>query len=58
MSPLEASRRQRMLADTNAAYAALRVNSKAWREEQEERRLWETTLADGLDGAVDRALGP
>jgi len=58
MSPLEASRRLRMLAEANAAYAALRANPTAWREEQAERRLWEATLADGLDGVTDDALGP
>ena len=45
---VEAYRRQRMLEETNAAYAALRSNPEAWREEQEERQAWEATLGDGL----------
>jgi hypothetical protein len=33
----------------NAAYAAMRADPVAWEEELEERRLWETTLGDGLE---------
>jgi len=33
----------------NAGYAALRADPQVWAEELAERRLWETTLADGLD---------
>ncbi|MBI4202041.1 MAG: toxin-antitoxin system protein [Chloroflexi bacterium] len=44
---IEAYRRQRMLEQHNAAYAALRADPEAWREEQEECRLWEVTLSDG-----------
>jgi len=29
--------------------AALRKNSKAWKEEIKERELWEQTLSDGLE---------
>lgn len=46
---VEAYRRQRILEETNAAYAALRNNPEAWREEQEERQAWEATLGDGLE---------
>jgi hypothetical protein len=39
--------RQQILDTTNAAYAALKEDPKAWRAELEERRLWEQTLSDG-----------
>jgi predicted transcriptional regulator len=48
---VEAFRRQHVLEKTNAIYANLRADSEAWREEQEEPRTWEATLADGLDEA-------
>jgi len=35
-------------ADFNAGYAALRADPVAWAEEQAERALWDTTMADGL----------
>lgn len=41
--------RQRLLAETNEAYAALRADIKAWKEELQERALWDGTLADGLE---------
>lgn len=46
---LEAHRRESMLQEANRAFAALRADPKAWAEELEERKLWESTLADGLD---------
>jgi hypothetical protein len=33
----------------NAGYAALRADPQAWAELEAERKLWETTLTDGLD---------
>ena len=48
---LESYRRQRLIAQVNAAYAALHEDPEAYRAEQEERRAWEATLADGLDPA-------
>ncbi|MGQ9553906.1 MAG: toxin-antitoxin system protein [Anaerolineae bacterium] len=48
---IESYRRQRIIALSNAAYAALREDRHAWREVEEERRAWESTLADGLDDA-------
>ncbi|MBY0506503.1 MAG: hypothetical protein K2X03_21470 [Bryobacteraceae bacterium] len=42
--------RRQILAQGNAAYAALRADPAAWAEELEERQAWEATLADGLDG--------
>jgi predicted transcriptional regulator len=46
---IEILRRQYILEKTNAVYAELRTDSRAWRVEQEERREWDATLADGLD---------
>ena len=46
---VENLRRQQMLERTNAAYAALRADPQAWREEQAEREEWDSTLADGLE---------
>ena len=45
---VEAYRRQRIIAETNAAYSALRNDPKAWSEERLERAAWDVTLADGL----------
>jgi hypothetical protein len=42
-------RRDRFLRDVNEGYARLQADPKAWQEELDERRLWDTTLADGLD---------
>ncbi|HZV05271.1 MAG TPA: ribbon-helix-helix domain-containing protein [Gemmataceae bacterium] len=33
----------------NAGYAALRADPAAWAEIESERRLWDSTLMDGLD---------
>ncbi len=46
---LEAYRRQLFLEESNRAFAALRKNDGAWQEEREERTLWDTTGADGLE---------
>ena len=46
---IESYRRQRLLEEANAAYARLRSSPKAWSQEQKERRMWESTLADGLE---------
>lgn len=46
---IEAYRRQWFLEQANEAYAALRNDPEAWREEQQEREIWETTLEDGLE---------
>jgi hypothetical protein len=40
---------QDLLSETNRAYAALKADQKAWEEEREERSLWDSTLADGLE---------
>ncbi|MEX2314230.1 MAG: hypothetical protein WD628_00835 [Thermomicrobiales bacterium] len=46
---VEAMRRRRMFELANAAYAAMRENEDEWQEELRERRLWDVTLADGLE---------
>ena len=47
---IEAYRRRVLLDRANAAFAALRDDPEAWREELEERAVWDATLADGLEG--------
>lgn len=46
---VEQYRRQLVLQRTNDAYAILHSQSEAWAEEQEERRLWESTLDDDIE---------
>ncbi len=46
---VELLRRAIFLAQTNAAFAALRENPKAWQQEQRERALWDHALSDGVD---------
>ena len=43
--------RKLLLEMGNRAYAALKEDPKAWERELAERKLWEKTLADGLDEA-------
>lgn len=45
---IERYQRDKFLDDVNSAYANLRNDPKAWKEEQAERALWDKTLADGL----------
>jgi hypothetical protein len=46
---LELYRRQRMFAQANAAYAALRADPVASAEWDAEIAAWDATLADGLE---------
>jgi succinate dehydrogenase/fumarate reductase flavoprotein subunit len=46
---VEAYRRQMILDETNAAYASLRKDSKAWAEVETEQAAWDATLRDGLE---------
>jgi len=46
---IEGYRRQRFLREANEAYASLRSNPKAWKAELDERREWDTTMADGQE---------
>jgi len=45
---VELYRRQRFLAESNRAFAALRADPKKWRVEQEEREAWSAAAADDL----------
>jgi hypothetical protein len=44
---LEAYHRDRMLDEINAAFAAVKRDGTAWREEQAERLAWDGAAADG-----------
>ena len=46
---LEEYRRKHFLEKANEAFAALKMDPKAWMKEIEERRAWEGTLGDGLE---------
>jgi hypothetical protein len=46
---LEEYRRRLFLEEANQAFAELRKDPTAWQEELEERRIWDRTLADGLE---------
>jgi predicted transcriptional regulator len=46
---VEEYKRRWFLERTNEAYAALRGQPDPWKEEQEERRVWEATLGDDLE---------
>lgn len=46
---IEDYRRKVFFDQLNAGYAALRADPEAWAEELAERKLWDTTLMDGLD---------
>jgi hypothetical protein len=43
--------RKRFLDECNRAYGRLKADPKAWKQELEERKVWEQTLADGLEDA-------
>mgnify|MGYP000882201411 FL=1 len=45
---VELYRRQLFLEKVNAAFAALKTDPQAWKEEQEERAAWDAALLDGL----------
>ena len=46
---IERYRREEFLRAANQDFEALQRNRKAWREELKQRKIWERTLADGLD---------
>jgi len=52
----ELHRRQLFLERTNNAFAALKSNRKAWKEEREERAVWDTALLDGLKEDIDQSM--
>ncbi|MFO7718769.1 MAG: hypothetical protein R6Y91_09455 [Desulfohalobium sp.] len=41
--------REQILHQTNEAFSALQNNPDAWTEEEQERALWEQTLADNQE---------
>ena len=45
---LEEYRRKCFLDEANRAFAALKKKKKAWRAEKDDRRMWESTLPDGI----------
>lgn len=45
---IESYRRYKFLDECNSAYAKLKSNPKAWKEEKEERALFDNALKDGL----------
>lgn len=45
---LQAFHRDRMLDDINTAFALLRRDDTAWREEQAERAVWDGAAADNI----------
>jgi hypothetical protein len=46
---IERYRRDRFFRELDEGYARLQADPEAWQEELDERRLWDSTLADGLD---------
>jgi predicted transcriptional regulator len=52
---IEAYRRQRIIDQANAQYAALRADPEAWAEVEAERAVWDATLMDGLGREGERA---
>jgi len=46
---IDAYRRTRFLEAVNRDFAALRADENAWQEYQDELRLWDATLMDGLE---------
>jgi len=53
---VELYRRKLLLDKANAAFAALKADSQAWKEEQEERAVWDTALLDGLKDDIDQSM--
>ena len=46
---IETYRRQRILAEVNAAYATVHEDAAAWDDLARERSAWDATLPDGLE---------
>jgi hypothetical protein len=46
---IEQYRRDRFFREVDESYARLQADPEAWQEELDERRLWDATMADGLD---------
>jgi predicted DNA-binding protein len=46
---VEQYRRDVFFRELDEGYARLQADSKAWQEELDERRLWDSSIADRLD---------
>lgn len=46
---IEHYQRDKFLDEVNAAFANLKSDPKAWKEERAERALWDEALADGIE---------
>jgi len=46
---VEEYRRKQLLEETNKAFMALKQNTKQWKEELEERDIWDRALADNQE---------
>lgn len=46
---IEDLRRRKMLEATNLAFSELRNDKTAWRDEIDEREIWENTLSDSVE---------
>jgi hypothetical protein len=46
---IEKYQQDKLLDAMNAAYATLRKDPEAWKQEQAERALWDQALTDGLE---------
>lgn len=46
---LDSYYRDRLLDETDAAFARLKAQPKAWADELAERAVWDGTIADGLE---------
>ena len=44
---IDSYRRKKFLAEANAAFAVLRNDPEAWKEEQQEREIWDQANKDG-----------
>jgi predicted transcriptional regulator len=46
---IDSYRRQKFLEEANAAFAVLHSDPEAWREEEQEREIWDRAIKDGLE---------
>lgn len=46
---VEVYRRELFLEETSRSFQVLKDDPEAWREESEERALWDESLGDGVD---------
>jgi len=46
---IESYRREKFLEEANTAFAALRTDPEAWRDEERDREIWDRAIEDGLE---------